>query len=228
MRGTTNSLLLSLVATTFGQLSGSVGPLTSLSMKARHRICNVLDYGAKADHLTDLGPPLTVAFAACKAGGVIVIPEGEYTLNTFVTLTGGSAFALQVDGTINRSGEAGGNMVFIEHASDVEVFSSTSKGAFQGNGYLFHVNGSLSGPRIMRFHNVSHMSVHDLALTDSPSFHLTLDTCSNAELYNMAIRGADHGGLDGIDLWGNNIWVHDVSCRAAIEETNPNERDRWK
>jgi hypothetical protein len=26
----------------------------------------------------------------------------------------------------------------------------------------------------------------------------------------MAIRGADHGGLDGIDVAATNIWIHDV------------------
>ena len=39
---------------------------------------------------------------------------------------------------------------------------------------------------------------------------MVLDTCTDAEIYNLAIRGGDHGGLDGIDLWGSNIHVHDV------------------
>lgn len=26
----------------------------------------------------------------------------------------------------------------------------------------------------------------------------------------MAIRGGDSGGLDGIDVAGSNIWIHDV------------------
>lgn len=33
---------------------------------------------------------------------------------------------------------------------------------------------------------------------------------SNGEAYNMVIRGGDWGGLDGVDVWGTNIWVHDV------------------
>lgn len=33
----------------------------------------------------------------------------------------------------------------------------------------------------------------------------------------MIIRGANEGGLDGIDLWGFDIWVHDV------EVTNKDE-----
>lgn len=33
----------------------------------------------------------------------------------------------------------------------------------------------------------------------------------------MIIRGGNEGGLDGIDLWGTNVWVHDV------EVTNKDE-----
>lgn len=33
----------------------------------------------------------------------------------------------------------------------------------------------------------------------------------------MVVRGGNEGGLDGIDVWGTNIWVHDV------EVTNKDE-----
>ena len=205
--------LLSIVT---AQLTGSVGPITSASSKASKKTCNVLNYGAKADQSTDLGPALSSAFQDCIGGGLVLVPEGNYALNTWVTTSGGKGIALQIDGIIYRTGQAGGNMIYIEHASDVEVFSSTGKGAFQGNGYQFHLNGDLTGPRILRFYDVDRFSVHDLALTDSPSFHLTLDTCTNAELYSLAIRGGDHGGLDGIDIWSNNVWVHDVGISCPL------------
>ena len=104
-------------------------------------------------------------------------------------------------------------MFMIEHSSDFELFSSTSRGAVQGSGYEFHADGSLDGPRILRLYEVSDFSVHDVALVDSPAFHFSMDTCENGEVYNMAIRGGDSGGLDGIDVWSTNIWVHDV-CSA--------------
>lgn len=37
---------------------------------------------------------------------------------------------------------AGGNMFFIEHTTDFEFYSSTSKGAIQGYGYVFHAGRS--------------------------------------------------------------------------------------
>jgi rhamnogalacturonan hydrolase len=200
-----------LPALALAQLSGPVGPLTPIAAKAAVKTCNVLDYGAKADNSTDLGPPLAAAFAACKTGGVVVIPSGEYAMATWVTFNGGSAWALQFDGTVYRTGTNGGNMIFIEHTSDFELFSSTSAGAFQGNGYIFHAQGSISGPRILRLYDVRNFSVHDVALVDSPSFHFSMDTCADGEVYNMAIRGGNQGGLDGIDVWSTNVWIHDVS-----------------
>lgn len=201
---------------TAAQLSGSVGPLTSISHKKGIKTCNVLNYGAVADNSTDLGPPLTAAFTACASGGLVYIPPGNYALNTWVTLSGGTTWALQLDGVIYRTGTSGGNMIYIEHATDFELFSSTSAGAVQGSGYLYHVNGDITGPRILRLYEVSDFSVHNIALTDSPSFHFSMDTCSNGEVYNMAIRGGDEGGLDGIDVWGTNIWIHDVRYISSL------------
>ncbi|QKX61550.1 uncharacterized protein TRUGW13939_08702 [Talaromyces rugulosus] len=199
------------------QLSGTVGPLTSVSTKKSTKLCNVLDYGAVADQSTDLGPPLTDAFDDCSSGGLVYVPSGDYLLSSWVTLSGGEAWALQIDGIIYRGGTDGGNMIYIEHASDFELFSSTSSGAMQGLGYEFHVDGSISGPRLLRLYEVTDFSVHDFILVDSPSFHFSMDTCENGEVYNMAIRGANEGGLDGIDVWSDNIWIHD------IEVTNKDE-----
>jgi len=57
---------------------------------------------------------------------------------------------------------------------------------------------------------VINFSVHDYALADAAAFHVVLAGCTNGEIYNMAIRGGNMGGLDGIDLWGNNIHAHDI------------------
>lgn len=203
-------ILSSLISFAAAQLAGNVGPSTSASSKANTKICSVLDYGAKADKSTDLGPPIQSAFKDCSNGGVVYIPPGDYALDSWVTLSGGKGWALQLDGVIYRTGSDGGNMFMIERTSDFELFSSTSQGAMQGSGYEYHSQGSLNGPRILRLYSVSEFSVHDIALVDAPSFHFSMDSCENGEVYNMAIRGGDSGGLDGIDVWSNNIWIHDV------------------
>ncbi|CAG8084822.1 unnamed protein product [Penicillium olsonii] len=198
-------------------LSGSVGPKTSAASKSNNKICNVLDYGAKADKSTDISSAISSAWEECKDGGVVYIPSGDYAFASWLKLSGGSSCAIQLDGILYRTGDEDGNMLMIEHTKDFELFSSTSKGAVQGYGYKYHKEGSSSGARILRLYDVTDFSVHDLALVDAPMFHFSMDTCENGEVYNLAIRGGDKGGLDGIDVWSTNIWVHDV------EVTNKDE-----
>ena len=189
---------------TSAQLSGTVGPTTSMASKSAKKICNVLNYGAKADKKTDIGPAISSAFAACKSGGVgeqlfflhtrplltlvaVYIPAGDYAMATWASLSGGSGFALQLDGIIYRTGTAGGNMIAISNSNDFEMFSSISQGAIQGYGYTFPSQNTY-GPRLVRLTKVNNFSFHDIKLVDSPAFHLTMDTCTNGEVYNTIVK----------------------------------------
>ncbi|KAK5119827.1 hypothetical protein LTR85_007153 [Meristemomyces frigidus] len=224
------SAVTALVAAQSANLAGNVGPLTTVATKTAVKTCDITSYGATADGKTDISTALNDAFTACKSGGVVVIPSGDFALSTWVTLSGGTAWALQLDGIIYRTGTDGGNMIMIEHGSDFELFSSTGSGAIQGYGYEFHVDGSTSGPRLLRMYEMTSFSVHDIALVDSPAFHFSMDTCDSGEVYNMAIRGGDSGGLDGIDVWSTNIWIHDVmvtnkviSCDECVTVKSPSQ-----
>lgn len=202
---------IALLPSTFAQLSGSVGPTTKTAAKRAIKTCDVTKYGAKADKTTDIGPPLASAWAACQSGGVVIIPKGDYAMKTWVTLKNGKGVAIQLDGIIYRTGTDGGNMIMIRDTSDFEFYSSTGKGAIQGNGYEIHASqGQCVGARILRFYKVTNFSAHDFVLVDSPMYHFSMDTCTSGEVYNMAIRGGEWGCLDGIDVWSNNIWIHDV------------------
>lgn len=61
------------------------------------------------------------------------------------------------------------------------------------------------GPLLTFCHNVA------------PEFHLVVQEGSNGEIYNMAIRGGNLGGSDGIDISGVNHWVHDVEVTNRDE-----------
>ncbi|RAO69458.1 uncharacterized protein BHQ10_005470 [Talaromyces amestolkiae] len=213
-------LALSCASVALGQLADTtaypIGPLTSSSDKWATKICDITKYGAVADGETDAGPAILAAFEACASGGVVNIPLGTFAMATWVTLSGGTAWAINLEGIIVRTGTAGGNMIYIEHSTDFEIYSSRGVGAIQGYGYQFHEQGEY-GPRLLRLYDVTNFAIHDIALVDSPAFHLTLDTCNQGEVYNMIVRGGNEGGLDGIDLWGFDIWVHDV------EVTNKDE-----
>ena len=74
------ALLLSSLALGAAQVDKSkVGPLTALSSKSK--VCNVLDYGGKADNKTDIGPAISAAFTQCAGLGkaTLYIPPGSYS-----------------------------------------------------------------------------------------------------------------------------------------------------
>lgn len=132
----------SLVLPAAAQLSGTVGPTTSTSAKAATKVCNIMDYGGVADASTDNGQAISDAWTACASGGQVLIPEGDYGLGTWVTLNKGTGVSINLEGTIYRTGTADGNMIAIEHSTDIEFYSATSAGAIQGYGYEFHADGS--------------------------------------------------------------------------------------
>ncbi|VUC26106.1 unnamed protein product [Clonostachys rosea] len=204
------------VGTVSAQLSGPVGPVTSSSSEEASKICNILDFGGIVSTETDNHDAILRAWGACAAGGQVYIPEGDYGLASWLLLKHGNGTSINLEGTIYRTGSGGGNMILIRDSTDIEIYSANSKGAIQGYGYEFHKQGGY-GPRIMRLYHVSNFSIHDITLVDSPAFHLSLDSCENGEIYNIVIRGGNKGGLDGLDVWSSNIWIHDV------EVTNKDE-----
>jgi len=134
-------------------------------------------------------------------------------MQTWQTLNGASHWAFQMDGVITRTGNVTGHMFVIQNANDFEMFSANSAGAIQGRGYL----NRNAGPRLLRVVTSTSFSVHDLIFVDSPEFHIVVQEGSNGELYNLAIRGGNLGGSDGIDVSGTNHWVHDVEVTNRDE-----------
>ncbi|EJD02525.1 rhamnogalacturonan-hydrolase [Fomitiporia mediterranea MF3/22] len=196
------------------QLSGRVGPTTSTSDK-QATICNVLDYGGEIGS-SDIGPAIGKAFSDCvlqNSGSTLYVPAGNYNMQTWQNLSGGKKWAFQMDGVITRASTTTGNMIVITDADDFEFYSSNSAGAIQGLGYQCRN----AGPRLIRIVTSTNFSVHDLILVDSPEFHLVIQEGSNGEIYNLAIRGANIGGSDGVDVWGTNHWIHDVEVTNRDE-----------
>jgi len=200
------------------QLTGPVGPTTTTGDKSAV-ICNVLDYGGSIGS-SDIGPAISDAFNNCvrkhPEGSTLYVPPGNYNMATLVTLNKGEKWAFQLDGVITRATTKIGHMVIVLNANDFEFYSSTSAGGFQGNGYL----SRNAGPRFLRIASSTNFSVHDVIFVDSPTYHLIIDTSTNGELYNLVIRGADIGGSDGIDIWGDNLWIHDVEVTNRDECVN--------
>jgi rhamnogalacturonan hydrolase len=210
-------LIASLVSTAASQLSNPVGPTTDAATKGSNKVCDITDYGAEDGSDDDVGPAISDAWEDCKAGGLVYIPPGSYALQSNVKLSGGSSSAVQWDGTIYRDAELEDHMFYFQDSTDFELFSGNSEGALQGYGYEYIQDGEF-GARFMRFTNVQDWSFHGLALIDSPAYYVVVEDCSNGEMYNLILRGiAGIGETDGIDIWSDNIWVHDVEVTNGDE-----------
>ncbi|KAF3018474.1 hypothetical protein E8E14_008772 [Neopestalotiopsis sp. 37M] len=208
--------LVALLGAAHAQLSGSVGPTTSYKAKAKVKICDVTDYSD--DVKSDIGPALADAWGDCADGGLVYIPPGTYTMVTCVQLKNGQSVAVQLDGIIQRSDDADcAHMIAFRSVNDFEFFSGTSKGAMQGFGYKYIQNGEF-GPRFFRFQEVSDFSVHGFAAIDSAAYYFVFDTVANGEIYNIIARGMSNvGETDAFDIWGENIWVHDIEVTNGDE-----------
>lgn len=199
------------------QLSGPVGPLVDYSTKARNQTCNIIDYGALADGKTDISQPLLDAWGNCSVGGLVYIPPGNYSLAEDIELKHGQSSAIQLDGVIMRGHRGSYQMILIRDCNDFEFFSGNSRGAIQGFGYEYLQNDSY-GERLLRIQEVSNFSVHGFALVDSPSYYIVFDTVSSGEVYNILIRGVTSvGATDAIDVWGENMWFHDIEVSNGDE-----------
>lgn len=216
MQGTLLTLLGLLPVLINAQLSGSVGPLVDFATKAQNKTCDVTDYGAVADGETDIADALLSAWGDCAVGGLVYIPPGNYSLKTAIELKHGQSSAIQLDGIISRGADLAYQMILVRDADDFEFFSGNSKGAMQGYGYEYLQSGDY-GVRFFRFQDVTNFSVHGFAAIDSPSYYFVFDTCSNGEIYNMLVRGVVVGMTDAFDIWGDNIWVHDIEVTNGDE-----------
>ncbi|CAE6369981.1 unnamed protein product [Rhizoctonia solani] len=204
---------------------GRVGPAVPATSKMFE--CNVLNYGAKADNATDIGPAIKSAFSNCVVKNPNSRLIGNYLLSSTVLLNGASNWAFQLDGLITVdysayvSGAVSGNALVFQRMNEFELYSSNGQGAIQGQGYLYRLRPNQDGrsgwPRLLRVHISSNFSVHDIKLVDAPSFHLVVGEAVNAEVYRITIRGGNQGGLDGVDISGTNYHVHHVEVTNRDE-----------
>ncbi|CAE6477466.1 unnamed protein product [Rhizoctonia solani] len=218
------------------QYAGRVGPTVPAASK-KH-LCNVLNYGAKANNATDIGPAIKSAFTNCilkNHNSRLIVPAGNYLLSTTVLLNGASNWAFQLDGliTVDYSayvkGTVAGNALVFQRMNEFELYSSNGQLPFpwhlneasQGQGYLYRLRPKQAGragwPRLLRVHLSTNFSVHDLKLVDAPAFHLVVGQATNAEVHRITIRGGHQGGLDGVDISGTNYHVHHVEVTNRDE-----------
>ncbi|CAE6477488.1 unnamed protein product [Rhizoctonia solani] len=108
---------------------GHVGPTVPATSKMYE--CNVLNYGAKADNATDIGPAIKSAFTNCvvkNPNSRLIVPAASNCMKVF-------NWAFQLDGliTVDYSayvkGTVAGNALVFQRMNEFELYSSNGKGA---------------------------------------------------------------------------------------------------
>jgi len=185
------------------------------------KTCNVLDYGGKADNKTDLGPAVINTYNGCvkgSSGNTLLVPSGLFLLNSNINL-GGSGYTVQLDGTITiafNTALAGTMLQF----TDCSSITLTGAGKILSQGSFWRPNNDLSKypsrPRLVRFQNCNNCVINNIALINSPMFHLTLIGNNNV-ISNMVVDADIIGETDAFDISGNNNYVHNVEVTNGDE-----------
>ncbi|KAF7369762.1 hypothetical protein MVEN_00308300 [Mycena venus] len=182
--------------------------------------CNVLDYGAKADNVTDLGPALTSAWQNCVIPQVtttvatnvlLYVPAGNFLLKSNVVFDDAANWNLHIAGNIYLPyiPTLTGTMLTFENCQNILL---NGPGAIFGNGSPLNP----SRPRLIRFQNCNNCEITAVTLYDAPQFHVTIIGNNNVA-HDMAIIASHIGETDGFDMSGNNNYVHDVSVENGDE-----------
>ncbi|PLW29585.1 hypothetical protein PCASD_20471 [Puccinia coronata f. sp. avenae] len=200
---------------------------SSVAFAACKKTCNVLDYGAKADNHTDIGPPLMKAYADCLRAttgrpedSIILVPKGDFLLRTNVLFRKGKGLTITFNGNLHLAfnPRLTGNMIGFTRCENLVV---NGQGNFYGYGDLYRPGGNRhylpQRPRLVRFENCQDVVYSGFNLFDAPLFHLVVALGTRFEIHNFRISSTDIGETDGIDVSGNNIHVHDVEIQSGDE-----------
>ncbi|KAJ3162830.1 hypothetical protein HDU86_003805 [Geranomyces michiganensis] len=190
----------------------------SLPPPSSGNVCTLPAHAATAD----IGPLMTALYTSCvkpKPGSTLLIPRGAHSLQTNVIFDKPVPFTLRIDGDIDIpfNPKLGGTLLHFTRCTGITV---TGTGSIHGNGNLWREGRNLSRfpgrPRLLRLERCDNSLISDLRFINAAKFHITV-IGDNNEIRNIDIKADNIGETDGIDISGNNNYVHDVSVENGDE-----------
>eukprot|EP01120_Amphizonella_sp_Union-15-10_P002589 TRINITY_DN12900_c0_g1_i1.p1 TRINITY_DN12900_c0_g1~~TRINITY_DN12900_c0_g1_i1.p1 ORF type:complete len:421 (+),score=58.62 TRINITY_DN12900_c0_g1_i1:55-1263(+) len=185
--------------------------------------CNVLDFGAKGDGLTDDTKALQKALDTC-INNVVQFPPGKYLTLPLILHGNSLVFELQPGATIlgSQNFEAwptipplpsygtgnelpGPRYAPLIQAQNLSSIAIRGGGTIDGQGqrwWLDHKQGKLNytRPFLLEIIWSSNVSVEDIFLTNSPMWTLHPVYCQDVVIRNVTIKNpSDSPNTDGID-----------------------------
>ncbi|KAL5997946.1 hypothetical protein ACLOJK_008880 [Asimina triloba] len=173
---------------------------------------NVVEFGAKADGVTDSTKAILSAWAkACASAqpATVYIPPGSYLLSQ--TIFSGPCknpkITIQVKGTLvapanyAKLGSSGQWLVF-ENVAGVSIYGGTLDGRGSGLWACKASKGNCPyGARSLTFNNAKDIVINGLTSMNSQLFHIVIDGCRNVMIQGVKVTAPGNSpNTDGIHV----------------------------
>lgn len=194
------------------QQGGTGATVRTVQAKLRETV-SVKDYGAVGDGAADDAPAFNaaIAYLTSLGGGTVVIPRGDYRLNSMVQITN-SGIYLEGDGAT-----AGACRIINGVADQPAIQFGDGVSTFSRCGIVNLAFGQASGVTAvfgncgLRGVKISNFSVEDIQVFNFPAapyVGIELSACSQMYLSDCGVQGALSHGIyikdNTLDLYANN------------------------
>ncbi|XP_058746863.1 probable polygalacturonase At3g15720 [Vicia villosa] len=186
---------------------------------------NVMQYGATGDGKSDDTKAFSSAWSnACKAEGktTLVIPSGKSFLVKKVDFSGpcNAEILIQFEGKIvapsKDAWEARPYLIEIDSVNGLTI-DGNNVGEIDGNGATWWDCSDCKRPGVFHFHKCDKLNVSNLAISNSPRSHVSVNECNGATISKISIDAPDSSpNTDGIDVSDStNILIQDSDIKSG-------------
>jgi polygalacturonase len=193
---------------------------------------NITDHGAVGDGVKMNTKAIQDTIDACSraGGGTVDIPAGKFLTGPF-TLASNLNLRLEKDATLLLSNNFSDypldrgqyqHCISVSNAHDIEI---SGEGTIDGQGQpwwaAFKANKDTfpHRPHLIVLSNCQRVWVHDITLTNSPSFHLVPRSCTDVVIEHVTIVApGDSPNTDAIDPSGWNLLI--TKCTLDVGDDN--------
>jgi len=208
-----------------GSKSGSINSVR-FKTQSRGKVYNILDFGAKGDHITNNTKAIQAAINSCSNGGTVYIPKGTFRsgalyLKSNITLhidEGGvlkgttavedylpmilnrfEGWELKTYASLLNAGTLNRNGTY-----NIENLRITGKGTISGGGKklgdaMIKASGLRSRGRLICLMNCQNVSLSDLTVTEPPCWTIHYIYSDKVTCRNLNINTTNIRNGDGID-----------------------------
>jgi polygalacturonase len=192
---------------------------------AAQRVCLPENYGARHDGTTLDTQAIQHALDTCGSHGTVQLGSGVYLSGPLVLKSGATlevAKGAILRATTDKAAyQHGDGMLALINASNAHDLTLQGKGVIDGQGASWWAEvkrAKAAGeqeaprPRLILLNHVNRVTVQDLTLQNSPSFHLVPADASHVLIDGVTIRApADAPNTDGIDPSGRFMLIRNTT-----------------